>query len=44
MGKVFSKVLKKLSADGPKRILMLGLDNAGRLPVDRVDNHRRRLF
>ena len=29
MGKVLSKVMKKLSADGPKRILMLGLDNAG---------------
>lgn len=31
MGKFLSKALKKLSADGPKRILMLGLDNAGRL-------------
>ena len=31
MGKVLSKIMKKLSADGPKRILMLGLDNAGRL-------------
>ena len=31
MGKLLSKALKKLSADGPKRILMLGLDNAGRL-------------
>jgi hypothetical protein len=29
MGKYLSKVMKKLSADGPKRILMLGLDNAG---------------
>ncbi len=29
MGKVLSKILNKLSADGPKRILMLGLDNAG---------------
>jgi hypothetical protein len=29
MGRVLSKVMKKLSADGPKRILMLGLDNAG---------------
>lgn len=29
MGKVLAKVMKKLSADGPKRILMLGLDNAG---------------
>ena len=31
MGKVLSKLMKRLSADGPKRILMLGLDNAGRL-------------
>jgi hypothetical protein len=29
MGKVLSKLMKKISADGPKRILMLGLDNAG---------------
>ncbi|CAF4015971.1 unnamed protein product, partial [Rotaria sp. Silwood1] len=28
MGKVLSRLMKKLSADGPKRILMLGLDNA----------------
>ncbi|CAF1179669.1 unnamed protein product [Rotaria sp. Silwood1] len=33
MGKVFSKILKKLSADGPKRILMLGLDNAGKTTI-----------
>ncbi len=29
MGKVLAKLMKRLSADGPKRILMLGLDNAG---------------
>ena len=29
MGKFLSKIMKKLSTDGPKRILMLGLDNAG---------------
>ncbi|CAF5149821.1 unnamed protein product, partial [Rotaria magnacalcarata] len=28
MGKVLSKFMKKLSTDGPKRIIMLGLDNA----------------
>jgi GTPase SAR1 family protein len=33
MGKVLSKVMKKLSADGPKRILMLGLDNAGKTTI-----------
>jgi len=33
MGKLLSKVLKKLSADGPKRILMLGLDNAGKTTI-----------
>jgi hypothetical protein len=33
MGKVLSKLLTKMSADGPKRILMLGLDNAGMLLV-----------
>lgn len=26
--------MKKLSADGPKRILMLGLDNAGRMIIE----------
>ena len=33
MGKVLAKLMKKLSADGPKRILMLGLDNAGKMIV-----------
>ena len=33
MGKVLSAVMKKLSADGPKRILMLGLDNAGKTTI-----------
>ncbi|CAF1418635.1 unnamed protein product [Rotaria magnacalcarata] len=33
MGKVVSKIMKKLSADGPKRILMLGLDNAGKTTI-----------
>ena len=33
MGKFLSKVIKKLSADGPKRILMLGLDNAGKTTI-----------
>jgi small GTP-binding protein len=33
MGKVLSKVMKKLSIDGPKRILMLGLDNAGKTTI-----------
>ncbi|CAF0896327.1 unnamed protein product [Adineta steineri] len=33
MGKVLSKIMKKLSADGPKRILMLGLDNAGKTTI-----------
>ncbi|CAF0750773.1 unnamed protein product [Adineta ricciae] len=33
MGKLLSKVLKKLSSDGPKRILMLGLDNAGKTTI-----------
>lgn len=34
MGKVLAKLMKKLSADGPKRILMLGLDNAGNYDDD----------
>jgi GTPase SAR1 family protein len=33
MGKLLSKIMKKLSADGPKRILMLGLDNAGKTTI-----------
>jgi ADP-ribosylation factor protein 6 len=33
MGKVLTKALKKLSDDGPKRILMLGLDNAGKTTI-----------
>ncbi|UJR21884.1 hypothetical protein I4U23_024956 [Adineta vaga] len=33
MGKILSKIFKKLSADGPKRILMLGLDNAGKTTI-----------
>ncbi|CAF1097912.1 unnamed protein product [Rotaria sordida] len=33
MGKVLSKLMKKISADGPKRILMLGLDNAGKTTI-----------
>jgi ADP-ribosylation factor protein 6 len=33
MGKLLSKAMKKLSADGPKRILMLGLDNAGKTTI-----------
>ncbi|CAF0833914.1 unnamed protein product [Rotaria sp. Silwood1] len=33
MGKVLSRLMKKLSADGPKRILMLGLDNAGKTTI-----------
>ncbi|CAF2751999.1 unnamed protein product [Rotaria sp. Silwood2] len=33
MGKIFSTIMKKLSADGPKRILMLGLDNAGKTTI-----------
>jgi small GTP-binding protein len=33
MGKVLSKLMKRLSADGPKRILMLGLDNAGKTTI-----------
>ncbi len=33
MGKVLSKVMKKLSDDGPKRILMLCLDNAGKTTI-----------
>jgi GTPase SAR1 family protein len=33
MGKVLAKIMKKLSDDGPKRILMLGLDNAGKTTI-----------
>lgn len=33
MGKVLGKIMKKLSDDGPKRILMLGLDNAGKTTI-----------
>ncbi|CAF1090173.1 unnamed protein product [Rotaria magnacalcarata] len=33
MGKVLSKFMKKLSTDGPKRIIMLGLDNAGKTTI-----------
>lgn len=33
MGKLLSKIMKKLSTNGPKRILMLGLDNAGKTTI-----------
>jgi GTPase SAR1 family protein len=33
MGKILAKLMKKLSDDGPKRILMLGLENAGKTTI-----------
>ena len=33
MGGILAKIRKKLTASGPKRILMLGLDNAGKTTI-----------
>lgn len=33
MGKILAKIMKKLSDEGPKSILMLGLENAGKTTI-----------